>query len=196
MFDQLCPTGSLPSRLKLCILLVSSENSDNEPKLELMRNFIRENEFAKDRWKFMYVYREKQSEFVKAISEGFRKGNINRGIHLVVVWRREPDHVFYEWLDNEWDLIDSYYINETKAKLSKMLNRLSQNTAQFSHSAKIGVLIDESAKSLISRIMKRLLLVTENISDNIARTDPMPILSIILSVAFIVLIGYVMTYFM
>lgn len=196
MFDHLCPSGSLPSRLKLCIVLVASETFENEPKFEAMRTFMKENDAFKDKWKFMYIYREKQSEFVKALSEGFQKGNINRGIHVMVLWRRDSTHLFYEWLDNEWDLVDSTYINETKQKLSKMLNRLSANTAQFTHSAKVDSLIDESAKSLISRIVKRLLLVTENISDNIARTDPMPILSIILSVTFIVFIGYLMTYFM
>lgn len=196
MFDQLCPIGSLPSRVKLCVMLVSSDASDNEPKLEAMRNFIKENEYSKERFRFMYIYREKQPEFVKSLSEGFHKGNIHRGVHVVVLWRRESDHVFYEWLDNEWDLIDLTYVNETKQKLGAMLGRLSKNAAQFPHRAKITTLVDESAKSLISRIVKRLLLVTENISDNIARTDPMPIVSVILTVIIIVFIGYFMTHFM
>lgn len=196
MFDYLCPTGSAPSRMKLCVMLVASDNIENEPKFEEMRHFIRENNYAKDRFRFMYVYRERQAEFVRALSEGFKKGNIYRGVHVVVFWRREADHVYYEWLDNEWDLIDSTYVNETRAKLAGLLTRLSQNSAQFSNYARLPSVIDESAKSLISRIVKRLLLVTENLSDNIAHTDPVPIVSIILTLAIIVFIGYTMTYFM
>lgn len=196
MFDYLCPTGSAPSRMKLCVMLVASDNLENEPKFEEMRNFIRENNYSKDRFRFMYIYRERQAEFVRALSEGFRKGNIYRGVHVVVFWRREVDHVYYEWLDNEWDLIDSTYINETRNKLAGLLTRLSQNAAQFSNDAKLPSVIDESAKSLISRIVRRLLLVTENLSDNIAHTDPVPIVSIILTLAIIIFIGYTMTYFM
>lgn len=196
MFDQLCPIESLASKHKLCVMLVSSDTPDNDVKLEAMRNFMRESKFTSDRFKFMYIFREKQTQFVKTLTSGFKKGNINRGVHVVVLWRRQIDHVYYEWLDNEWDLIDANYINDTKQKLAELLTHLSQNTMQFSNDAKVLSLIDESAKSLISRIVKRLLLVTENISDNISRTDPMPIFSICLSLVFIVLVGYVMAYFM
>lgn len=196
MFDHLCPTGSLPSHIKLCVMLVASESTENYPKFDAMRNYIKENNFPRDRFRFMYIYREKQTEFVRALSEGFKKGNINRGVHVVVLWRREPDHVYYEWLDNEWDLIDTVYMNETRKKLTDLLGMLSQNTGQFTNDAKISLLTDESAKSLISRIVKRFLLVTENLSDNISRTDPTPFLSFILTISFMALMAYGMTYFM
>ena len=192
MFDQICPTGS---RFKLCIMLVTSDTVTNEPKFEEMRNFIRENNFSKDLYRFMYIFREKQTDFVRAISVGFKKGNINRGIHIVIFWRRETDRIYYEWLDNEWDLINSNYINETRNKLSNLLNQLIQN-AHFNNNAKISSLVDETAKGLISRIMKRLLLVTENLSDNIVRTDPTPVLSFIVTLGIIIFIGYLMTFFM
>lgn len=196
MFDQLCPTGSLPSKIKLCILLVTTELFENEDKFRLMRNFIREGQFPKERYRFMYIYRDKQTEFVKSLAPGFKNGNIFRGIHVVVLWRKEPDHVFYEWLDNEWDLIDSNYINETKDKLSSLLALLSRNAEAFPFNSHTPSLTDEGAKSLLSRIVKKLLLVTENLSENISRSDPTPIISFGLTVTVITLIGYAMVYFM
>nr|XP_027194543.1 dnaJ homolog subfamily C member 16-like [Dermatophagoides pteronyssinus] len=198
VFDHLCPVASLPSRAKLCVMLVSSEKEDNERKFHAMRAFMKESDFPKDRFRFMYIHREKQAELVKSLTNiGLsKKVNINRGIHVVILWRKESNQVFYEWLNNEWDFVDSTYINETKQKLNLLMTRLSQNAAQFTYSVKINSLTDESAKSLFARIVKRLLLVTENLSDNISRTDPTPILSVVFSIIFIIFIGYVMTYFM
>ncbi|XP_075584769.1 dnaJ homolog subfamily C member 16 l(3)80Fg isoform X2 [Dermatophagoides farinae] len=198
VFDHLCPVASLPSRAKLCVMLVSGEKEDNKRKFHAMRAFMKENDFPKDRFRFMYIYREKQAELIKSLTNiGLsKKVNINRGIHVVILWRKESNQAFYEWLNNEWDFVDSTYINETKQKLNLLMTRLSQNAAQFTYSAKINSLTDESAKSLFARIVKRLLLVTENLSDNISRTDPTPILSVVFSIIFIIFIGYVMTYFM
>ncbi|UXI19083.1 insulin gene enhancer protein isl-1-like [Sarcoptes scabiei] len=198
LFDHLCPVANSPSRAKLCIMMILNERDYNEAEFEEMRNFMKANDFSKDRFGFMYIFKERQVEFVKALIGGANSkiGSINRGIHVVILWRKESNTVYYEWLDNEWILLDSIYINETKHKLGLLINKLSQNTAQFPFTAKLSSLTDEDSKSLLTRIVKRLLLVTENFSDNISRTNPTPILSIAFSILFIIFIGYVMTYLM
>lgn len=179
-------------------MLISSERENNDRKFEEMRNFMKENGFPNERFRFMYIYREKQDELVKALTSGFneQQANINKGIHVVIIWRREFDSVFYEWFHNEWDLIDSTYINQTKEKLNILMNKLSENTAQFTYSAKINTLKDESAKTLLTRMVKRLLLVSENISDNIFKADLTPIFSFICSLVLIIVGGYLMSYLM
>ncbi|KPM08621.1 dnaJ domain containing protein 2 [Sarcoptes scabiei] len=198
LFDHLCPVANSPSRAKLCVMMILNERDYNEAEFEEMRNFMKANDFSKDRFGFMYIFKERQVEFVKALIGGANSkiGSINRGIHVVILWRKESNTVYYEWLDNEWILLDSIYINETKHKLGLLINKLSQNTAQFPFTAKLSSLTDEDSKSLLTRIVKRLLLVTENFSDNISRTNPTPILSIAFSILFIIFIGYVMTYLM
>ena len=90
MFDQLCPTESVRSRRRLCIVLVTNNIPEHEPKREAMREFMRENNYPKERYRFMYLFEEKQPEFVKALSVGLRAPETTT-LHVVVLWRREQD---------------------------------------------------------------------------------------------------------
>ncbi|CAG2117798.1 unnamed protein product, partial [Medioppia subpectinata] len=104
------------------------------------------------------------------------------------------DRVFYEWLPNGWDIGDSKRANETKANLNTLLTKLVQNTEEFTNDAKVVALIDESVHGLFGKIVKKILIITDNISDNITRKEVLPAVSIVLSVCFIVFIGYIMAY--
>lgn len=49
----------------------------------------------------MFLYQEKQKEFVKALSSG-EGSPLNPLLHIVVLWRKEMDRVRYQWLDSPW----------------------------------------------------------------------------------------------
>ncbi len=193
MFDQLCPTESVRSRRRLCIVLVTNNIPEHEPKREAMRVFMRESNYPKERFRFMYLFQEKQPEFVKALSVGLRPSETTT-LHVVVLWRKEHDRVFYEWLANGWDMSDNLKLNESKLNLSNLLTKLVQNTETFSNDAKVVALIDESVHGLFGKIVKKILIITDNLSDNITRKEVLPAVSIILSISFIVFIGYIMAY--
>ncbi|XP_054164963.1 dnaJ homolog subfamily C member 16-like [Oppia nitens] len=193
MFDQLCPAESVRSRRRLCIVLVTNNMPEHEAKREAMRQFMRENNYPKERFRFMYLFEEKQPEFVKALTIGSNTPQIT-SLQVVVLWRRQMDHVFFEWLPNGWDFSDERNENETKVRLNNLLNKLTKNTEDFTNNAKVMALIDESARGLFGRIVKKILIITDNISDNITRREVLPAISIVLSVCFIVFIGYIMAY--
>jgi len=193
MFDQLCPTESVRSRRPLCIVLVTNNIPEHEPTREAMREFMRENDYPKERFRFMYLFEEKQPEFVKALSVGLRTPE-TKALHVVVLWRREHDRVFYEWLTNGWDMTDKKKLNESKVNLGNLLTKLVQNTETFSNDAKVVELIDESVQGLFGKIVKKILIITDNLSDNITRKEVLPAVSIVLSISFIIFIGYIMAY--
>lgn len=140
----------------------------------------------------MYLFEEKQPEFVKALTVGDNTPQ-STTLQVVVLWRREHDRVFYEWLPNGWD-VSTKKLNETKHNLSDLLTKLVQNSEQFTNDAKVVALIDESVHGLFGKIVKKILIITDNISDNITRREVLPALSVVLSISFIVFIGYIMAY--
>ena len=193
MFDQLCPTESVRSRRRLCIVLVTNNIPEHESKRETMREFMRESNYPKERFRFMYLFEEKQPEFVKALTVGSNTPQTTT-LQVVVLWRREHDRVFYEWLQNGWDVSSGKRLNQTKHNLNNLLTKLVQNSEQFTNDAKVVALIDESVHGLFGKIVKKILIITDNISDNITRREVLPAVSVVLSISFIVFIGYIMAY--
>lgn len=193
MFDQLCPAESIRSRRKLCIVLITNNIPEHSQQREAMRQFMREHTFSKDRFRFMYLFLEKQQEFVKALSVGtdFPESPL---LHVVVLWRREQDRVLYEWLSNSWIVDDVQKLNETKTELHSLLNKLVKNTEILPNDARIVALMDEQTHTFFGRIVKKILIMTDGIGDNLTRKEILPAVSVALSIGFIILIGYIMQY--
>ncbi len=72
MLDSLCPPESSNVRRRLCAILVSDDRDEDEEAREQLRQFTRQFKFSRDRITFSYVFREKQTEFLRAL-EGYRK---------------------------------------------------------------------------------------------------------------------------
>ncbi|RWS27457.1 DnaJ-like protein subfamily C member 16 [Leptotrombidium deliense] len=191
LFDQLCPTESLRIRRRLCVVLVTNNVMEHEPQRDAMRSFIREHSFNKDRIRFMYLFQEKQQEFIKALSYG--AGSPESPVsHVVVLWRREQDRVLYEWLPSIWDASDPVKLNESKSSLNFLLTKLMQNTEVLPNKAQVVALIDEQSHGLFGRIVKKILIMTDGIGDNITKKEVLPVISVALSIGFVILIGYIM----
>ncbi|RWS13866.1 DnaJ-like protein subfamily C member 16, partial [Dinothrombium tinctorium] len=190
LFDQLCPTETLRTRRRLCVVLITNNVPEHEPQRAAMRSFIKEYSFNKDRFRFMYLFHEKQKEFVKALSYG--SGSPETPVlHVVVLWRREHDRVLYEWLPSMWDTSDPQKLNQTKNELYSLLSKLIKNTEVLPNKAQVVALIDEQAHGLFGRIVKKILVMTDGIGDNITKKEVLPVLSVALSIGFIILIGYI-----
>lgn len=72
MLDSLCPPESSNARRRLCAILVTDDRDEDEEAREQLRQFTRQFKFSRDRITFSYVFREKQTEFLRAL-EGYRK---------------------------------------------------------------------------------------------------------------------------
>ena len=70
MLDSLCPPESSNVRRRLCAILVTDDREEDEEAREQLRQFTRQFKFSRDRIAFSYVFREKQTEFLRALLEG------------------------------------------------------------------------------------------------------------------------------
>ncbi|XP_054716062.1 dnaJ homolog subfamily C member 16-like [Uloborus diversus] len=192
LFDQLCPAEAVRARKYLCVILITKNIKDHDPYRSVMRNFIQEIDLPNDRVKFMFIYEEKQKDFVKALSSGLGAPE-DPILHVVLIWRKEHDLVKYQWLDHRWDITDNS-INTTKDELNAAINRLMQSSETLPYDAKVSILADEHALSLFTRVLNRMVLIGDVLWDNITRQEVLPAVSVILSIGFIILVGYIMTY--
>jgi DnaJ family protein C protein 16 len=192
LFDQLCPAEAIRSRRKLCVVLVTNDIPEHDMHREAMRQFVKANSFPKDRYRFMFIVQEKQKDFITALATGLSADV--PVLHVAVVWRREPDRVVFEWLRQEWDARNDLRLNASRGELLNLLKRLSQSVDSFSNDVRLPPLVDEQAHGFIGNIVKKILVMTDGMTENISQKEILPIVSVALSLGFILLIGYTMQY--
>ncbi|GFR00470.1 dnaJ homolog subfamily C member 16 [Trichonephila clavata] len=191
LFDQLCPTEAKRSRKYLCVILITKNIREHDPYRALMRDFIQHIDLPNDRVRFMFLFEEKQKEFVKALSSGMGAPE-DPILHVVLIWRKEHDRVKYQWLEQKWDSEDS--VNATKDELKEAVKHLMQSAETLPYDAQVSVLADEHALGLFSRVLNRMILMGDVLWDNITRQEILPALSVLASMGFIILVGYIMSY--
>ena len=191
-FDQLCPAESIRARRKLCVVLVTNNIPEHDAHREAMRQFVKEKSFPKDRYRFMFILQEKQKEFLHALTKGLSAPVAV--LRVVVFWRREPDRLLFDWLRHEWDARDGSRLNSSRSELSTLLAKLGKNLETFANDVRFPALVDEQAHGFIGRIVKRILVMTDGMTESITQKEILPVVSVALSLGFILLIGYIMQY--
>ena len=99
---------------------------------------------------------------------------------------------FFEWLSSKLDVSGSDNLNRSKSELFELLSKLSKTTHSMTSNFKMLNLIDEHANWFFSRILKRFLVLTDGIGDNISTKDFFSVASVVLAFASIVFIGLIM----
>ncbi|XP_077998110.1 dnaJ homolog subfamily C member 16-like [Glandiceps talaboti] len=100
VFEQLCSISSTVNK-KFCVVLITQDNPEHDEARAILREFIQENTYSKDKVRFSYVYEGTQNAFVNALS----KGQVLKDhwpLPLAVIWRKKSFRVAYEWLPNGW----------------------------------------------------------------------------------------------
>lgn len=69
-------------------------------------------------------------------------------LHIVIIWRRDSNHLKYEWLPYEWieAVEDDRIWNETRTHLEKTIQKLLRTTEALPYAAVVGDLTDEHAQ--------------------------------------------------
>ena len=191
MFDQICTIDKSRSRRRLCILLITNNIPSHESQKKAMRQFILENGYNDDNFRFMHIFESKQKEFIKSLLIGSNSTS-NLVSHVIILWRKDRDRVHYESLSSIWDAEDEVKLNQSKADLASTLSKLTKSNQAMSFKTKIGDFIDENENGLLGRLFKKILIMTDNISDNISKKDVLPFLSVAASFGFIMLVGFIM----
>lgn len=61
-------------------------------------------------------------------------------LSVVILWRRDPSHVKYEWLSEKWES-DETKLNATTSKLENTISRLLRSTEALSYEALVKVCV-------------------------------------------------------
>ncbi|KAH7956844.1 hypothetical protein HPB52_012858 [Rhipicephalus sanguineus] len=192
LFDELCPPEAIRTRRRLCVVLITGNTALHDPNRAQLRDYIQQKGFPVERVRFMFVYKEKQKEFVNTLSSG-EDSPEDPILHMVILWRKDHNLVQYQWIEAPW-LDEPQKLNESKQELENALSRLLHSSEALPHDARLGVLVDEHARGLLGRILRRLVLMGDALRDHLTRYEVLPALSVALSFGFIVLVGYFMSY--
>lgn len=197
LLDQLCPAETIRARRKLCVVLITSNIPEHNIHREALRQFIREHSSSfvpKDRVRFMYMYQEKQKDFIRTISQG-NGSPPDPSLYIVVFWRRESDRILYEWLPERWDALDPEKMQASHRHLHQLLLKLSKNLESLVNDVRFPFLNDEDAHGFIGKIVKRILVMTDSMTYNITRKEIVPAVSVAIALGFIFVIGAVLQHY-
>ncbi|XP_046993030.1 dnaJ homolog subfamily C member 16 [Schistocerca americana] len=193
MFDALCPPEWSRPRKRLCVVLVSQDTPYHDDARQALRDFAQESSYNVERVRFVYIFQEKQMEFINALTSG-EGGPLEPSLHIVIIWRRDANHIKYEWLPHTWDSAKIKEWNETRDQLESTIQRLLHSTEALTYEAVIKELMDEHAQGIMMRILAKVFSAVDYLKDNITKEQLLPLLSVLGTVVFIVIGGYIMTY--
>lgn len=196
MLDSICPPEWLRPQKRLCAVLISQQNS---PLHDIARHKFRqvalESSYSTDRVRYAYVFKDTQSEFVSALAAG-EGSPLEPLLHIVIIWRRDANHLKYEWLPHGWveATQDDHIWNETRRHLEKTIQKLLRATEALPYAAVVGELADEHAQGTVDKLIGRALLAVDYISDNLTKEQILPLISVLATLMLIGAAGYGMSY--
>lgn len=59
-------------------------------------------------------------------------------LNVVILWRKDPSHIKYEWLSEKWE-VDESKLNTTTLELESMISRLLGSTEALTYEAFVKV---------------------------------------------------------
>lgn len=140
MLDGICPMEWNRSKKRLCVILITENSASHDYARHVVRRIAIESSYS-ERVKFAYIYREKQKEFINALS------SVNNGednaLKIVVIWRRDAKHVKFEWIpeakleETSSVEIDEENFNQTKRKIDEIVQKLLRSSEALAFEAEV-----------------------------------------------------------
>ena len=140
-----CPAEWNRPRKKLCVILITENSENHNHARQALRKIALESTYSPERVRFAYIFKEKQLEFINAIS--VNSGSNDTNLRLVIIWRRDAKHIKYEWLKEiniqkvlsvENNTVDASY-NHTKQKINEVIMKLLRSSEALSFEAEVKV---------------------------------------------------------
>ncbi|XP_014254175.1 dnaJ homolog subfamily C member 16 isoform X1 [Cimex lectularius] len=193
LLDALCPAGMSSTRKRLCVVLVCQDTPSHDPHRQSLRRFALESHYSKERVRFMYIYQERQPQFISALTSG-KNSPDEPLLHVAILCRRDSSHVKYEWISSQ-ETWESY--NNTKQHLESAIDRVLHTTQQsLLNEAVIGELIDEHTQGIMSKLLTRFLQTIDALQESLGKEHILPALSVLATIMIIIGAGYCMNYLM
>ncbi|KAJ8320891.1 hypothetical protein KUTeg_002478 [Tegillarca granosa] len=102
-FEELCPAELKAKRKRLCIILVTKKSDEHDEYRELFRKYVQKSELSQnERVNFVYIYEETQQLFIQTLAKGGNFQLQNNILKVAIIWRKERNHLSYEWLKDGW----------------------------------------------------------------------------------------------
>ncbi|XP_011300799.1 dnaJ homolog subfamily C member 16 isoform X2 [Fopius arisanus] len=195
ILDSVCPPEWLRPQKRLCAVLISQNSPGHDLARQRFRQAALESPYSPERVRYTYVYKESQPQFVSALCAG-EGSPLEPLMHIVIIWRRDANHLKYEWLQNGWidATEDENKWNETRRSLEQTIQRLLRTTEALPYAARVDELADEHAQGTVDKLIGRALLAVDYISDNLTKEQLLPLASVIASLLFIGAAGYGVSY--
>ncbi|KAL5287390.1 dnajc16 family protein [Megaselia abdita] len=190
ILENLCPAEWNRPKKRLCVVLVIQNSIDHNIALQSLRKIASRSSYSIDRVRYTYIFEEKQPEFLKSLDAGFEKKNF---LNIVIIWRRDNSHIKYEWVNDFKEGNKSEKTEEIlKLKLDSTIQRLLQSTESLDYEAFVSNLLDEHAQGLFGMFMNKMLFLTEYLYDNVQHEHLLAFASVVGTIAFILIVGYIM----
>lgn len=198
MLEGVCPAEWNRPRKRLCVVLITENTEAHNYARYILRKIAVQSGYSSEKVRFAYIYQDKQSEFVNALSKGINEDILLR---LVIIWRRDTSHIKYEWVSGTRLNIkrkenepDESTLNQTRQKLDDTIQRLLRNSEALTYEALVKDLLDEHAQGLLGKFLSKIMLIYEYFTDNLGQEHILPAFSVIATIIFILAIGYLMAY--
>nr|XP_036229930.1 dnaJ homolog subfamily C member 16-like isoform X1 [Bactrocera oleae] len=199
VMEGVCPAEWSQPRKRLCVILITENNDSYNFVRTTFRNIALQTEYSIERVRFAYIFKEKQKEFINAISKGAEADQL---CPIVIIWRYDQTHIKYEWmkgspLNMDFNLYDSseQVINLTRRYIGNTIQRLLRTSETFSYEAFVKNLFDEHAQSLINKWLSKIAFTSEYLIDNLEKEHVLAFISLLGTIIFMFAVGYVMVSF-
>ncbi|KAJ8320887.1 hypothetical protein KUTeg_002474 [Tegillarca granosa] len=191
-FEELCPAELKAKRKRLCIILVTKKSEEHDEYRELFRKYVQKSELSQnERVNFVYIYEETQQLFIQTLAKGGNFQLQNNILKVAIIWRKERNHLSYEWLKDGW-FMEKKQMKDSEKHLENRVKELLNSDKSLVYDAVLPEFHNEHKLNLMIRICYRLLEWGENLYNFVFRFENTTLLAVILSCVFM----FGMTYFM
>ncbi|KAH8328807.1 hypothetical protein KR067_004559, partial [Drosophila pandora] len=195
ILDKICPTEWSRPRKRLCVILITKNSENNELEINTLRNIALKREYNNERVRYAYMFKERQENFIKAISKGFKESHFP---HIVVLWRRDNKHVKYEWIfgiSRGNHSAPAGFENSTNHEVSRTVRRLLKSSENFNYEAIVQKLFNEHSEGMFSKWLSRMIYLIDYLSDQVENEHLLAAMSLMGTIGLMLAVGYLLMYF-
>ncbi|CAD5206907.1 unnamed protein product [Bursaphelenchus okinawaensis] len=181
--DHLCPVSSRSQR-HFCFIF-PIENF--EPKfINSVRAYIKDNGvfLDKHRAKLVQISTKAQSEFMKNFDKQGHSSSERKS--FLVMWRHEYVKAKFVWMP-----ID---VDQSLAQLRTVVENVFRGDIRITEVATVTKMLDEFEPSLFTKFSRRIVRMALTLWFHLTKEDVLPVVSVVGTMVFILLIGYVLNY--
>ncbi|KAK6175697.1 hypothetical protein SNE40_014098 [Patella caerulea] len=190
IFEKLCPEEPRRKNRQFCVVLITEKKAEYDNHRTLFRNFATASKFPPQRVKFTYMYKDTQDRFISTLTRG-NKTRSNNILEVAIIWRMDTRKLNYEFLEAGWN-IDENSIGLSRKSLENRLHELLSNEHFLPYKAVIPEVYNEHTLDLLTRIVYKIIDWSERLYWFLCGYDTMTWTSVLLTLFFIALMGFVM----